>query len=74
MLEQTGTTSLATDMNVDKFKDMQALFGTNSVPDDDQRYWAIGPKQWSDLLSDDQWSRMEYIGNNELFCWYELHS
>ena len=61
-----GTTSLATDMNVDKFKDMQALFGTNSVPDDNQRYWAIGPKQWSDLLADDQWTRSEYLGNSEL--------
>ena len=59
-------TTVATDMNVDKFKEMQALFGTNDVPDDGQRYWAIGPKQWSNLLDDDQWSRMEYIGSNEL--------
>jgi len=61
---QGGTVS--TDMNVDKFQEMQALFGTNDVPDDNQRYWAIGPNQWSDLLDDDQWSRMEYIGSNEL--------
>ena len=61
-----GTTSLATDMNVAKFKD-KALFGTNSVPDDDQRYWAIGPKQWSDLLDDDQWSRMEYVGETTTY-------
>lgn len=61
---QGGT--VATDMNVTKFQEMQALFGTNDVPDDNQRYWAIGPNQWSDLLSDDQWSRMEYIGSNEL--------
>jgi len=61
---QGGTVS--TDMNVDKFQEMQALFGTNDVPDDNQRYWAIGPNQWSDLLDDDQWSRMEYIGSSEL--------
>jgi len=61
---QGGTVS--TDMNVAKFQEMQALFGTNDVPDDNQRYWAIGPNQWSDLLADDQWSRMEYIGSNEL--------
>jgi hypothetical protein len=61
---QGGT--VATDMNVDKFQEMQALFGTNDVPDDGQRYWAIGPNQWSNLLDDDQWSRMEYIGSNEL--------
>jgi hypothetical protein len=53
-------------MNVDKFQEMQALFGTNDVPDDGSRYWAIGPNQWSNLLDDDQWSRMEYIGSNEL--------
>ena len=27
----------ATDMNIDKFKEMQELFGTNNVPDDNQR-------------------------------------
>ena len=61
----TGGT-VSTDMNVDKFKEMQALFGSNDVPDDNQRYWAIGPNQWGDLLSDDQWTRLEYIGSGEL--------
>ena len=61
---QGGT--VATYMNGDKFQEMQALFGTNDVPDDGQRYWAIGPNQWANLLDDDQWSRMEYIGSNEL--------
>jgi hypothetical protein len=58
--------TLSTDMNIDKFKEMQELFGTNSVPDDNQRYWAIGPGQWADLLADDQWTRAEYIGTAEL--------
>jgi len=61
---QGGTVS--TDLNIDKFKEMQALFGSNDVPDDNQRYWAIGPNQWSDLLADDQWTRLEYIGSGEL--------
>jgi len=61
---QGGTVS--TDLNVDKFKEMQALFGSNDVPDDNQRYWAIGPNQWSDMLADDQWTRLEYIGSGEL--------
>ena len=56
----------ATDMNIDKFKEMQELFGTNNVPDDNQRYWAIGPSQWADLLADNQWTQMEYLGNSEL--------
>tara|TARA_R110002051_G_scaffold14690_3_gene47111 strand:+ start:9005 stop:9856 length:852 start_codon:yes stop_codon:yes gene_type:complete len=62
----SGATSVATDMNITKFKEMQELFGTNNVPDDNQRYWAIGPSQWADLLSDDQWTRSEYIGTAEL--------
>lgn len=61
-----GTTSLATDMNVAKFKDMQAKFGTDDVPDDDQRYWAIGPEQWGDLLAEDNWSNLDYIGPGQL--------
>jgi len=61
-----GTTSLATDMNVAKFKDMQAKFGTDDVPDDDQRYWAIGPEQWGDLLAEDNWSNLDYIGPSQL--------
>ena len=59
-------TTVATDMNVAKFKDMQALFGTNEVPDDDQRYWAIGPNQWGDLLAEDNWSNLDYIGPGQL--------
>lgn len=62
----SGASSVATDMNITKFKEMQELFGTNNVPDDNQRYWAIGPSQWADLLSDDQWTRSEYIGTAEL--------
>ena len=58
--------TLSTDMNVDKFKEMQELFGTIDVPDDNARYWAIGPRQWADLLADNQWTQMEYLGNSEL--------
>jgi len=56
----------STDMNIDKFKEMQELFGTNNVPDDNSRYWAIGPSQWADLLADNQWTQMEYLGSGEL--------
>jgi len=58
--------SPSTDMNIDKFKEMQELFGTNNVPDDNSRYWAIGPSQWADLLADNQWTQMEYLGSGEL--------
>ena len=53
-------------MNLGKATAMMELFNTNDVPDDNQRYWVIGPKQWSDLLGLDQFSRAEYVGEGEL--------
>ncbi len=53
-------------MTLIKAKNMMEIFNGNDVPDDGQRYWVVGPKQWSDLLSIDQFSRVEYVGQNEL--------
>jgi len=68
-----GATSLAnnsagstTGMNLDKAQNVFEIFGNNDVPDDGQRYWVVGPKQWSDLLDIDQFSRAEYIGEADL--------
>jgi hypothetical protein len=58
--------SSATGMTLIKAKNMMEVFNGNDVPDDNQRYWAVGPKQWSDLLSIDQFSRVEYVGPNDL--------
>ena len=58
--------SSATSMTLIKAKNMMEVFNTNDVPDDNQRYWAIGPKQWSDLLSVDQFYRVEYVGPQDL--------
>jgi hypothetical protein len=58
--------SSATGMTLIKAKNMMETFGANDVPDDGQRYWVVGPKQWSDLLSIDQFSRVEYVGPSEL--------
>jgi len=58
--------SSATGMTLIKAKNMMEVFNGNDVPDDGQRYWVVGPKQWSDLLSIDQFSRVEYVGPNEL--------
>jgi len=58
-----GTT---TGMNLDKAQNVFETFGNNDVPDDGQRYWVVGPKQWSDLLDIDQFSRAEYIGEADL--------
>lgn len=68
-----GATTLAnnssgtgTGMNLGKATSMMELFNTNDLPDDNQRYWVVGPKQWSDLLALDQFSRVEYVGEGEL--------
>jgi hypothetical protein len=58
-----GTT---TGMNLDKAQNVFEIFGNNDVPDDGQRYWVVGPKQWSELLDIDQFSRAEYIGEADL--------
>jgi DNA-binding transcriptional ArsR family regulator len=61
-----NSSGTGTGMNLGKAQAMMELFNTNDVPDDNQRYWVIGPKQWSDLLSLDQFSRTEYVGEGEL--------
>jgi len=58
--------SSATGMTLIKAKNMMEVFNGLDVPDDNQRYWAVGPKQWSDLLSVDQFSRVEYVGPQDL--------
>ena len=57
--------SSATGMTLIKAKNMMEVFNGNDVPDDGQRYWVVGPKQWSDLLSVDQFSRVEYVGPDQ---------
>ena len=53
-------------MNLGKAQNVFEIFGNNDVPDDGQRYWVVGPKQWSDLLGLDQFSRAEYVGEADL--------
>ena len=45
---------------------LMELFGNNDVPDDGQRYVAVGWEQWSQLLDLDEFSRAEYIGEGSL--------
>lgn len=41
-------------------------FGENDVPDDGQRFCIVGWKQWSELLSIDEFVRADYIGAEAL--------
>jgi len=61
-----NSSGTGTGMNLGKAQSMMELFNTNDVPDDQQRYWVVGPKQWSDLINLDQFSRVEYVGEGEL--------
>ncbi len=42
------------------------MLGEADVPDDGQRFAVVGWKQWSDLLSIDEFSNADYIGEDEL--------
>lgn len=44
----------------------QQTFNTNDVPMDGQRYMAIGPAQWSDLLAEDEFVSADYVGQDAL--------
>ena len=41
-------------------------FGEADVPDDGQRYFVVSPAGWADLLQIDQFSRAEYVGEQDL--------
>jgi hypothetical protein len=40
--------------------------GANDVPDDGQRYAIVGWKQWSDLLSINEFASSDYVGSDDL--------
>ena len=42
------------------------LLGIADVPDDGQRYAVVGWKQWSDLLSIDEFANADYVGPDDL--------
>jgi hypothetical protein len=41
-------------------------FGENDVPDDGQRFCIVGWKQWSELLTLDEFVRADYVGHESL--------
>lgn len=66
----TASTNVISDDSVGltKAKVLEAfeLLGESDVPDDGQRFAVIGWKQWSDLLSIDEFSNADYIGPDAL--------
>jgi len=72
IIDQLATASATTiaDGNVgltkDKILNAFESFGENDVPDDGQRFCIVGWKQWSELLSIDEFVNADYIGNDAL--------
>ena len=57
-----GNTGLTKDKVLEAFE----TFGENDIPDDGQRFAAIGWKQWSDLLQIEEFVNSDYIGESNL--------
>jgi hypothetical protein len=57
-----GNTGLTKDKVLEAFE----TFGENDIPDDGQRFAAIGWKQWSDLLQIEEFVNSDYIGESAL--------
>lgn len=53
-------------MTKDKILEAFETFGESDVPDDGQRFCIVGWKQWSELLSIDEFVNADYIGNDAL--------
>lgn len=41
-------------------------FGENDIPDDGNRFWAVSPDQWTDLLGIVAFSSADYVGIDQL--------
>ena len=41
-------------------------FGAADVPDDGNRFWAVGHEQWTDLLGITAFSSSDYVGQDQL--------
>lgn len=55
-----------TGMTKAKILDAFETFGEKDIPDDGQRFCVVGWKQWSELLSLDEFVKAEYIGSDAL--------
>jgi hypothetical protein len=58
-----GSTGGMTQAKVNK---VFTYFGNNDVPDDGQRFWTIGPSQWTDMLGINAFSDADYVGSDDL--------
>jgi hypothetical protein len=62
-LVSEGGTALLTQT---KINTVFSYFGKNDVPDDGERYWALGVPQWTDLLAITAFASSDYVGQDQL--------
>ena len=68
-LETASTNTIAegnVGMTKDKILEAFETFGEADVPDDGQRYCIVGWKQWSELLTLDEFVNADYVGSEQL--------
>jgi hypothetical protein len=53
-------------MTIDKVLAAFETFGANDIPDDGQRFAAVGWKQWSQLLDIEEFSSADFVGPDNL--------
>ncbi len=56
----------AAGLNQTKINTTYERFGTNDVPDDGQRYFAVAPENWTDLLGITAFSSADFVGSGQL--------
>lgn len=66
----TASQNVIADANIgmtkDKLLEAFETFGEKDVPDDGQRYAIVGWKQWSELLTIDEFVNADYVGQENL--------
>lgn len=63
---QVQTEAGTTRLTVGKINTEFARFGNQDIPDDGNRFWAVGPFQWVDLLGINAFSSSDYVGFDQL--------
>ena len=62
----TQATAAAGVLSLAKVEEIFEYFGNNDVPDDGQRFLAVSPQGWTDLMDLPEFSDADYVGQDQL--------
>ena len=62
----TNSTAGAGALTLPKCKEVFAYFGNQNIPDDGNRYCAVSPDGWNDLLDITAFADADYVGSDDL--------